>query len=371
MGGFECADHINRQGERINLLFETEHHIRVEEDYTLLKSLGITTVREGICWSNVEKKPFTYDFSEVENRIRVAQKLGIQQLWTLCHFGYPDDLMPTHPKFTARFTELCEAFTRFYLSISDAPLFINPINEISFLSWHSGDMRGTVPFMANAGFDIKYHLCKAAIQGSKVIREIAPNATLFVCEPLIKIHAQCDEDCEIVAQLNEDQYQAIDMLTGRMCPELGGNSNLLDFIGVNYYYSNQWYHKGMPMEWRNLHLSVADLLAEIYHRYSLPLVMTETGHFGEDKHEWVPFITNEIIRAINTGISVYGACIYPVIERPDWDDLTKYCQCGLWDIDTHKNRIAHAPYINETTKGIELINQNITQNLKQPEPTRL
>ena len=85
-GGFECADHINRSGDRINLLAETGHDQRVREDYGLLKAIGIETVREGICWSNVEKTPYSYDFSEVQVRIEAARELGIQQIWDLCHF---------------------------------------------------------------------------------------------------------------------------------------------------------------------------------------------------------------------------------------------------------------------------------------------
>ena len=57
MGGYECANHINRSGQRINLLFETEHHTRVAADYAALSELGIRVAREGICWSSVENTP--------------------------------------------------------------------------------------------------------------------------------------------------------------------------------------------------------------------------------------------------------------------------------------------------------------------------
>src|SRR5690606_16711284 len=69
IGGFECADHINRHGVRVNLLKETQHDLRVEEDFRLLQELDIKTVREGICWSQVEKMPYEYDFSEVLQRL--------------------------------------------------------------------------------------------------------------------------------------------------------------------------------------------------------------------------------------------------------------------------------------------------------------
>src|SRR5690606_28213433 len=184
MGGFECADHINRSGERVNLLKETAHDLRAMEDYQLLSEIGIRVVREGICWSQVEKSPYVYDFSEVHHRMEAAEKTGMQQLWDLVHFGYPDDLSPTHPKFCERFVGLCRAFADFYKQYSKQRLFVVPINEISFLSWHSGDVRGTVPFAVNSGWDIKYHLCKAAILGIQALKECDPSCRIMTVEPL-------------------------------------------------------------------------------------------------------------------------------------------------------------------------------------------
>ncbi len=97
IGGFERADIVNHQGNRIDLLQKTAHDTKIVEDYTLLSKAGIKTVREGIRWSFVEKEPFVYDFSEVKTRLEAAQLTGIQQLWDICHFGYPDGLMPAHP----------------------------------------------------------------------------------------------------------------------------------------------------------------------------------------------------------------------------------------------------------------------------------
>ena len=72
IGGFECADHLNRSGERVNLLYETEHHLRAEEDYQLLSDIGITCVREGIVWSLVEKIEGHFDFSEVPSQYEAS-----------------------------------------------------------------------------------------------------------------------------------------------------------------------------------------------------------------------------------------------------------------------------------------------------------
>lgn len=348
MGGYECADHINRSGERINLLKETQHDIRFSEDYEALSAIGIKTVREGICWSAVEKSPGVFDFSGVLNRMQAAEKFGIQQIWDLIHFGYPDGIYPTHPHFCNRFEKLCEAFTLFYKEHSKQDLFVVPINEISFLSWHSGDVRGTVPFAVNSGWDIKYHLCKAAILGIKKIKKIDPESHVIIVEPLVRVHPSGLETVNEAIALNENQYQAMDIIAGRMCPELGGSEELLEILGFNYYWNCQWEISGKPLDWpdnQQSRIPFSELLQEVYKRYQKPVFISETGHFGSGRIEWLNEVTSECLLAQKNGVDLRGICIYPVTDRPDWDDLTKYCECGIWDLDENSNRIPHQPYI--------------------------
>lgn len=263
MGGFECADHINRSGERINLQKETLHHTKVLEDYKALKKLGISVAREGVCWSAVEIAPYKYDFSELKSFIKAAEYLDIQIIWDLCHFGYPDGLFPTHPNFTARFMSFCERFTMFYYENCAVEPWIVPINEISFLSWHSGDMRGTVPFAVNSGWDIKYHLCKAAILGIKAIKAILSDAVILAVEPLVKVHStNVNSDIMEVERINNFQFQAMDIILGRECPELGGEEGLIDMLGFNYYYNNQWTQNNEILPWPNFDTRMT-LLSEL------------------------------------------------------------------------------------------------------------
>lgn len=346
-GGFECADHINRSGDRINLLAETGHDQRVREDYQLLRNIGVLTVREGICWSKAEKAPYSYDFSEVKIRIEAADELGIQQIWDLCHFGYPDDLIPTHPKFTERFASICKAFAIFFKQVTHQRLFVVPINEISFLSWHSGDVRGTVPFAIHSGFDIKYHLCKATIKGIEALKDTDPNCQVLLVEPMIHIHPKIGETNEGLWQLNEDQYQAMDIIMGRMCPELGGTTGHADFLGYNYYHDCQWEHGGAPIPWPDLDHTVSRrkpfsrLLKKAYERYKKPVILSETGHFDERRAQWIQEISDQCLEAEAMGVDIRGICIYPIIERPDWDNLSHLHKAGLWDLDALKNRIPH------------------------------
>jgi beta-glucosidase/6-phospho-beta-glucosidase/beta-galactosidase len=359
MGGFECADHINRSGDRINLLQETQHDIRVLEDYQLLKELGINTVREGICWSSLEPSPNIFDFSEVLQRIKAAEAVGIQQIWDLIHFGYPNDLSPTHPRFCERFVNLCRKFSEFHTLHASEPLLVVPINEISFLSWHAGDVRGTVPFAVGSGWDLKYHLCKAAILGIQALKEINSTCRVILVEPLVRIHGTDSVDASQLFDLNRQQYQAMDIISGRMCPELGGREEYLDILGFNYYWNCQWKAFGEPLVWpdeEQVRTPLRHLLSEAYFRYQKPFFLSETGHVGEGRADWLLEIADECMMLHQFGLPFYGICIYPVTDRPDWDELSIYHNCGIFDLDTNGNRVP-------VENVIETI-QNLQQKIK-------
>ena len=354
-GGFECADHINRSGERVNLLRETGHEARPFEDYRLLTALGIRTVREGVVWSAVETAPYVFDFTEVGQRLRAAEITGVQVLWDLCHFGYPNGLIPTHPQFVPRFEALCAAFVEWHRGSTAERLFVCPINEISFLAWHSGDVRGTVPFATNSGWDIKWHLCRAAIAGIRVLRERDPECRIMTIEPLIRVHAGAHSTPARVAQLNNDQFQAADMIAGRMCPELGGRDDYLDVMGFNCYWDGQWVDGIGPLAWPPAEelpfegvsprapdrVALGELLQRAYERYRRPFFLSETGHFGHNRPRWLRMIAEECGRLRRSNPAFAGVCLYPVIDRPDWDNLSHYHNSGLWDYDGAGNRVPH------------------------------
>jgi beta-glucosidase/6-phospho-beta-glucosidase/beta-galactosidase len=368
IGGYECADIVNNRGNRVDLLQDTFHDVQIHEDYRLLSAAGITTVREGIRWSVVEKQPWKYDFTEVKARIQAAQKWGIQQLWDVCHFGYPDGLVPGHPQFAARLAAVCEAFIKVYRSYTADPLIITPINEISFMSWLGGDARGTIPFAINSGFDVKYFLCRAAIKAIEAIKQVEPAAKVLMVEPLIRVHPRPGEAvCDSIKGFNEAQFQAMDMVTGRMCPELGGKPEYMDLAGFNYYYNNQWEHCGPTLGWCTVkrRTCFSELLYDAYLRYKKPVMLSETGHFGEDRAKWMEQITEDCIKAMERGVDLKGICIYPVLDRPDWDE-GNYIPCGIWGYHPQTGaRFADEDYLTRVQKCHTKLQQYLAQKGEQ------
>ncbi|MES2732423.1 MAG: amine oxidase [Bacteroidota bacterium] len=336
--GFECADHLNCHGDRVNILKETFHDVLAEEDYARLIPLNLLTVREGICWNTVEKIPGQYDWSEVINRIEAGKEAGIQQIWDICHFGYPDDLSPFQPRFAERFANICRAFAVLWRSLSDETLIVTPINEISFISWLGGEIKQTVPYTQGLGFEVKRALVKACIAGMEAIWEVDPEARFLHTEPLIYVLPGDDQPQTLaeVAAINEDRFQALDMLAGKLHPELGGKPEYLDIIGLDFYYNNQWIHFGSRVQWEAPQdprwIPLSQLLKQVYDRYNRPLVLAETSHLGIGRGEWVREIGQECQQALAEGVDLWGVCLYPIIDRPDWDNLSHYHNSGLWDV---------------------------------------
>src|SRR5690606_18726380 len=343
MGGFECSDKINYFGDRIDLLKETDHINLISSDYEMMKELNIHTVREGIQWSKVESKPFNYNFDVVKLMMDKGQELGMQQVWDLCHFGYPDDLSPLHPHFTKRFVGLCRAFANFFIeNYGKVELVITPINEVSFISWLGGDIAGTVPFCKKEGWNVKYKLMEAYIEGIKCLKDINPNFKILATEPLVNMVPRLEadeEEIELAKIAHENQFQVLDMLTGKTCSELGGAPELLDVIGMNYYYSNQWVcnsveghclpwaNEDFDPRWRSLH----SLIEDVYQRYGYPMILAETSHPGEHRPNWIQFVSEQCNILSTKDIPFWGICIYPIIDRPDWDFLSNWHHSGVWD----------------------------------------
>ena len=341
--GFECTDQMNCFGNRVDFLTITGHAALLDHDYELIKQFNLRTVREGIRWSKVEKRAYQYDWSTVQHMLERGKAHGIQQVWDICHFGYPDDLHPLHPMFARRFAALCRAFVTMYRDhFPNEPLVVTPINEVSFISWLGGDARGTQPYSTKQGWEVKYGLMRAYIEGIAAMREIDPGVRILTTEPLVNMvppHNASRKQIREATEAHTNQFQAIDMLAGRICPELGGTEANLDILGFNYYYNNQWVvptheflpwlNEGRDPRWRPLR----SLLLEAYGRYKRPMALTETSHPGIDRPAWMQFVGNECAALVASGIPLWGICLYPIIDRPDWDHLDQWHRSGLWDAD--------------------------------------
>jgi UDP-galactopyranose mutase len=344
MGGYESATHINRHRDRLDLIAITQHDRQVRHDYGLLRRMGMFTARDAARWHLIDKGGH-YDFSSLEPMLDAASEIGMQVIWDLCHYGWPDDLDIFAPAFVDRFARFSGAVARLVASYSDEVPLYTLINEISFLPWAVG-RKFMYPFVSGRDDEIKCQLVRAAIAGTEAILDVDRRARFIYVDPVVHVVAPREkpELAQEAAIYRSAQWEAWDMIAGRARPELGGGPRYLDVIGVNYYYSNQWEHCGKRLRWEDTPrdermVPFRKLLTEVYERYRRPMFLAETSHYREGRPAWIREVSSEVHAARLAGVPVEGICLYPVIDRPDWEDPNDWHKAGLWDIVRDENGI--------------------------------
>lgn len=358
-GGFECSTHRLRSGARLDIIDATKHDRFALQDYQRLQARNLRVAREGLRWHIVESTPGKYDFSSALPIVRAARATGTQVIWDLCHFGWPEHLDIFKPEFVTALANYGAAFAKWLSNETNDTGFFCPVNEISYFSWAAGDEGSIFPFANGRGFELKTQLVRAAILTMDAIWDVMPGARFMHVDPIIHVIAAQKrvEDRPAAEAYRLSQFQAFDMLSGRMWPELGGHEKYLDIVGVNFYPHNQWFYnlKGFqrirrftPISRRHpLYRPFREMLMEMYARYHRPLYIAETGAENRIRAGWLRYVCGETKAAIANGTPVHGMCLYPILNHPGWVD-GRHCYNALWDYpDEHGNREIYEPLANE------------------------
>jgi hypothetical protein len=345
--GFECSTHNLRNGRRLDLLQSTQHDRFAFQDYVALQRFGIGTVRVGARWHLIEHSPGEYNFDSLAVILDPAVRSDTQIVLDLLHFGWPDHIAVFSPAFPHRFGQFVLELTRFLKRHGSNCRMFAPVNEISFLSWAGGEKGLLNPYSTTRAAELKRVLVKTAAVASEILLNELEEVRLISPEPVIHIvgnpSVQGDEaDAE---RYRIAQFEAWDMLAGRVAPELGGRSEYLDILGVNFYDRNEWVHNSETFlrrtdpRYRPFHR----ILEEVWHRYSRPIFVAETGAENGARAEWFSYICDEVALAHQAGIPVHGICLYPILNHPGWED-DRHCCNGLLDYaDAAGNREVYRP----------------------------
>lgn len=257
----------------------------------------------------------------------------------------PDWLDVWSPQFPERLARFAAAVAALVRDEGYGAAFYCPVNEISFWAWAGGEVGHFGPFGLGRGAELKRQLVRAAAAATRAVRAVDPRARFITAEPLIHVasgtgdpvHAAEAEHHRLV------QFEACDMLCGRLEPELGGGEDVLDLVGVNFYPDNQWYlgNFTIPLG-HHAHRPLSEMLAEVGARYGRRLLLAETGAEGAGRAAWLHYVGAELRAAQAQGVAVDGLCLYPVLDYPGWED-DRPCHSGLWTgADGMGHRAVHA-----------------------------
>jgi hypothetical protein len=358
IAGFECSCHCRQDGRRLDLIAATGHDRFAAADYARARDVGMATVRDGVRWHLVERRAGRYDFSSLLPSVRAARKAGVQVIWDLCHYGWPEDLDIFRPAFVERFADYARAVARLIADETDEPPVWTPVNEISFWSWAGGEMALFNPCATGRGFELKTQLVRACLAAIDALWDVDPRARILHADPAVHIvpDPERPEDHAEAQGYQLAQYQAWDMIAGQLWPQLGGDERYLDLVGVNYYPYNQWVYKGPTIHREDpRYRPFREILREIHERYGRPLVIAETGAQDDLRPGWLTYVGEEVRAARRAGVPVLGLCLYPILDYPGWDNEHP-SRCGLWGYpDASGGREIHLPLALELQRQQELL----------------
>ena len=342
VGGYEGADHVNGAGRALSMNEANRHWQQLDADYALLADFGIRTVRESIGWRVTEQQGAA-GIRRLQAQAELAERHGLEVIWTLMHYGWPEDIDLLAPAFVERFAGFSAKVARALREVSSSRRFYQPVNEISFFVWAlsaTGLMRHARRTPAwESGPALKLQLVRAALRACEAIGRFDAGARFMHSDPLIHVVPPPGASAEVVeAARRHGDYalEAWDMLSGRSEPQLGGSPEHLDIVGINYYHDNQWaYQQQGPLHWhlrdprrKPLHT----LVESVWQRYRRPMLLAETSHVGDGRGQWLDDVAREVALTRARGVPLEGICLYPIIDRHGWDDALHWHRSGLWDV---------------------------------------
>jgi hypothetical protein len=351
--GFECATGYNVHKEWIDQVAATQHDIFADEDYRRLSEVGIRVAREAVRWPLVDRRG-QYDFSTVEPFLRAGRNHGVEIIYDLFHYGYPEDVDLFSEQFPARFADYCYHAARYVAAQTDGTCYFTPINEPSYLAWAGGEAGLFSPHAIGRGWELKVCLVRAAIQGINAIRAACPHARIVNVDPLCRIVVPDErEDLKQESDYFNSNvvFQCFDMLSGRLMPELGGSLEHLGTVGLNYYWTNQWRAErpGVPVHNDDpCRLPLRHLLRHVWERYGTEIVITETSHLGDMRAGWLRELAEEAEASLDEGVPLGGICLYPILGMPEWHARQEWAHMGLWDLAPRErtlDRVLYTPML--------------------------
>jgi beta-glucosidase/6-phospho-beta-glucosidase/beta-galactosidase len=120
---------------RVDEMEKTFHYQHWQQDFELVKEMGVEYLRYGPPYYKTHTAPGQYDWSFSDETFNRLKELNIHPIVDLCHFGVPDWLGNfQNPEFPYFFAEYARAFAKRYPYLT----LYTPINEIFIAAMFSG-----------------------------------------------------------------------------------------------------------------------------------------------------------------------------------------------------------------------------------------
>lgn len=315
-----------------------EHWERYQEDFDILKDLGLNAYRFSIEWSRIEPEEGKFDEAAIEHYRQVLQSLrkkNIEPFVTLWHWTNPVWIAEKggwENRDTIRY--FLRYADRVALEYKDLVKFWMPLNEPgTFIGM--GYVQGAFPpqkrlalFTANRVFK---NLMRAYRQSYRIIHEHAPDALVGLSH-----YAACTLPYEN-KPWNKVLAKIIDYVRNWRFLDSIDDTN--DFIGIQFYHTDHikltplWNGRWGLIDVKNPNTWTTDMGWDVYPeglyhilkraaRYGKPIYITENGiadQFDRQRTRFIEAHVAQIERAISERVDVRGYLHWSLLDNFEWD----------------------------------------------------
>jgi beta-glucosidase/6-phospho-beta-glucosidase/beta-galactosidase len=343
---------------RVDEMEKCGHYKRWQEDFQLVKDLGIEYLRYGPPYFSTHKGPAQYDWSFADETFSALHDLEIIPIADLCHFGVPDWIGDfQNPDWPKLFAEYARDFAVRFPWVR----LYTPVNEIFIAAKFSAEYGWWNERLTSdkAFVNALKHLCQANMLAMRAILEVQPDATFIQSESSEYVHS-AEPDCERdAAFLNLKRFLSLDLTYGYPI-----NATMYEYLLDNgmtreeYHWFSEHHVKarcimGNDYYVTNEHLVHRDgsttasgeifgyyvITHQYYNRYGLPVMHTETNlQDAERAPQWLRKEWINLHRLKLDGVPILGFTWYSLTDQVDWDtalreNAGRVNPLGLYDLD--------------------------------------
>jgi beta-glucosidase/6-phospho-beta-glucosidase/beta-galactosidase len=344
----------------------TQHYQKWREDISLMPEIGVTHARYGLPWHRINPQPNSWNWDFADRSLDHLLHLSIEPIVDLVHYGLPSWihhawLHPDFHKFMAEYAH--RAAERFKGRIH----LWTPLNEPRITAWYCGKLGWWPPNLRGwRGFlRVMLAVCRGMVHTTKALRDVDPE-NVAVHVDATDLYESPDPSLQPeVARRQEIVFLALDLISGRvnshhsLYPWLLKNGltegdlfwfqqNCIDLelIGINLYplFSQKVLTRSPHLRIKMPYAGgeIVERLARLYyHRYHVPIFISETASLGSVKRRsnWLRDSVASTRRAREHGIPLVGYTWWPLFALVTWAyrQGTKppayyIKQMGLWDL---------------------------------------
>ena len=364
--GIENSYPTLKDGTRIDQMQKCGHYARWEEDFALVKELGLDALRYGPAYYRTHVGPDRYDWSSADEPMQRLQTLGVELIADLCHFGVPDWLGGFQdPAFPVLFAEYARAFARRYPWVR----CFTPVNEIFVCAnfsarlgwWNECETSETSFVQALRNLCMAHELAVEAIVGER------PDALIVQGESFEHFHAAGRAAQSEADHLNAVKFLSLDLTLGHeLAPGMAGylnrhgvSSNDLSFfreqrvpaqrwIGADYYPTCEYRVASTGRRTTNWNgHGFRRLALEYYQRYRKPIFHCETNRVSQLSVAWLQQQWSDIQALRAAGVPMTGFTWYSLTDQIDWQyalrvEHNHLHPVGLYDLERRPRPVGAA-----------------------------